>query len=144
MPVARTRQDRAADVAILPEVDPSLRDLVGCRLVENVGLGGGVEGDVRDPIELLVIDGQIDLLYWNRSEPDITRTSIGRREDCGHGPADRTTGRICRADTMGGRSNGRAAPHEAGAAGYAGRHPGGRGEACNSPCPRSYGGGRRH
>src|SRR5207237_5400649 len=80
MPVAGTRQDRAADVAILPEVDPSLRDLVRCRLVENVRLGGVVEGDVRDPIELLVIDGQIDLLYWNRSEPDITRTSIGRRE----------------------------------------------------------------
>src|SRR5215467_5450217 len=61
MPVAGTRQDRAADVAILPEVDPGLRNLVRCRLVENVRLGGVVERDVRNPIALLIIDRQTGL-----------------------------------------------------------------------------------
>src|SRR5216683_2953871 len=62
MPVAGAGQDRAADVAILPEVDPGLRNLVRCRLVEDVRLGGVVQGDVGDPVALHVIDGQIALL----------------------------------------------------------------------------------
>src|SRR4029077_15990541 len=38
--------------------DPGLRNLIRCRLVEDVRLGGAVQGDVGDPVALLVIDGQ--------------------------------------------------------------------------------------
>src|SRR6266446_6259356 len=58
MPVAGAGQDRATDGAILPEVDPGLRNLVGRRLVEDVRLGGVVQRDIGDPVALLVIDGQ--------------------------------------------------------------------------------------
>src|SRR6266478_5286006 len=58
MPVAGAGQDRAADGAVLPEIDPGLRNLIRCRLVEDVRLGGVVQRDVGDPVALLVIDGQ--------------------------------------------------------------------------------------
>src|SRR5439155_23805144 len=62
MPVAGTRQDRAADGAVLPEVDPGLRNLIRRSLVEDVGLGGIIQRDVGDPVALLVIDGHTTLL----------------------------------------------------------------------------------
>src|SRR5215469_951769 len=61
MPIARTRQDRTADVAVLPEVDPGLRNRVRSRLVENVRFVGIVERDVGDPVAFFVFDGQIAL-----------------------------------------------------------------------------------
>src|SRR5439155_17161584 len=58
MPVASAGQDRAADLAILPEVDPGGRNSVRCGLVEDVRLFRIVQPDVGDPVTLFVIDGQ--------------------------------------------------------------------------------------
>ena len=63
MPVAGAGQDRAADVAILPEVDPGRGNRVGRRLVEDVRLLGIVQRDVGDPVALFVIDGQAALPF---------------------------------------------------------------------------------
>jgi hypothetical protein len=62
MPVAGSRQYCTADIAILPKIDPSLRDIVRGRLVQDIRLAGIVQRDVGDPIALLIVDGQIDLL----------------------------------------------------------------------------------
>ena len=62
MPVALAGQDGAADVAILPQVDPGLGNRVRRRLVEDIRLGRVVQGDVGDPVALLIVDGQLDIL----------------------------------------------------------------------------------
>jgi hypothetical protein len=59
--VAGARQDRAADLAILPQIDPGGRDLVRRLLIEDVGLGRIIQRDVGDAVALLVVDGQFAL-----------------------------------------------------------------------------------
>src|SRR5271169_5747334 len=85
MPVAGARQDRAADVAILPQVDPGRGNRVRCGLVEDVRLLGIVERDVGDPVTLFVIDGQAALPFsLLRAFPGVElhlRRAHGRRRD---------------------------------------------------------------
>jgi len=62
MPVAGAGEDRAADVAVFPEVDPGRRDLVRGLFVEDVRLGRIVERDIGDTVALFVNERHIDLL----------------------------------------------------------------------------------
>ena len=55
--VAFAGQDRAADVAILPQVGPGFGDRIRRRLVEDIGLVGIGERDVGDAVALLIFDG---------------------------------------------------------------------------------------
>src|SRR5215472_15328003 len=59
MPIAGTGQDRAADRAVFPHVDPGLRDRVRGRLVEDVRLVRVVEPDIGDPVAFFEVDRQI-------------------------------------------------------------------------------------
>src|SRR3546814_4269333 len=59
MPVARARDDGAADLAVLPQVDPGVGDLVRHALVEDVRLFGIVQGDVGDSVVLAIVDAQL-------------------------------------------------------------------------------------
>ena len=63
MPIAGAGQDCAADVAILPEVDPGRGNSIRCGLVEDVRLLGVVQRDVGDPVALFVIDRQAALPF---------------------------------------------------------------------------------
>jgi hypothetical protein len=56
------RQDRATDIAILPKVDPGIRQLVGRFLVQDIGFGRVVERDVSHTVTFLVIDSQASIL----------------------------------------------------------------------------------
>jgi hypothetical protein len=73
MSVTGPGQDRAADVAVFPEISPGLRNRVRCRFVEDVCLIGIIERDVSDAVALFVIDGQLDLL-WQLSPNPVTAT----------------------------------------------------------------------
>jgi hypothetical protein len=57
MPVARPGQDRAANVAVFPQVDPGGGDFVRGRLVQNVRLLWVVQRDICDAIAFFVFDG---------------------------------------------------------------------------------------
>src|SRR5215831_18861907 len=59
MPVAGAGQDRAADVVILPEVDPGRGNGVRCRLVEDVRLFRIVQRDIGDAVALFVVDTNV-------------------------------------------------------------------------------------
>ena len=56
MPVARPRHDRAPDVPVLPQIDPCRGDRIGGMLVQDIGLGRIVQGDVGDPVFLGIVD----------------------------------------------------------------------------------------
>ena len=60
--VACAGQDRAADLAVFPQVDPDLGNLVGGLLVEDVRFLGVVQRDVGDAVALLIVDGQAVVL----------------------------------------------------------------------------------
>ena len=57
MPVARSGDDGATDVAIFPDIDPHRGKIVRGCLIQDVGLLGIVECDIGDPVALFVVDG---------------------------------------------------------------------------------------
>src|SRR5204863_2901000 len=65
-------QDGAADRAILPQIDPRLGNRIGRRLVEEICLGGIVQGDVGDAVALFVVDGQGASSYERAGERIVT------------------------------------------------------------------------
>src|SRR5205085_3403328 len=91
MPVAGTSQDRATDVAILPQIDPGGRDLVRGLLVEDVGLGRIVQRDVGDAVALLVIDRQIPLPRspGARRQPSLSPRGVTRKPSASGDPHSR-------------------------------------------------------